>query len=71
MKAYLITTGAIFGLVGIAHLARLFFEGHSLSDTGFVVGNLALFLVGGGIAVWAGRLLAGLPRPPDDRRSAS
>lgn len=60
MKAYLIFTGVIFGLVGIAHLLRLFFEGHSLSDPWFLGSNLALFVIGGGIAVWAARLLVGL-----------
>ena len=60
MKAYIILTGAIFGIVGIAHLLRLFIEGHSLSDAWFVGSNLALFVIGGGIAVWAARLLAGL-----------
>ena len=69
MKAYLILTGAIFGLVGVAHLLRLFFEKHPLSDPWFLGTNLALFLVGGGIAVWAARLLVGLPTYPPDNRS--
>jgi hypothetical protein len=68
MKAYLILTGAIFGLVGIAHLLRLFFEGHPLSDPWFLGSNLALFIIGGGIAVWAARLLAGLRSPAADNR---
>ena len=68
MKAYLIVTGAIFGLIGIAHLLRLFVEGHPLSDTGFLAGNLALFLVGGGIAGWAAGLLAALRRHPPNNR---
>ena len=68
MKAYLITTGAIFGLVGIAHLLRLFIEGHPLSDPWFLGSNLALFVVGVGIAVWAARLLVGLrSHPPHNR----
>ena len=68
MKAYLIFTGAIFGLVGVAHLLRLFFEGHPLSDPWFLGTNLALFVVGGGIAVWAARLFLGLrSHPPNNR----
>lgn len=63
MKGYLITTGAIFGLVGIAHLLRLFVEGHALSDPWFLGHNLALFFIGGGIAIWAARLLVGLRGP--------
>jgi hypothetical protein len=64
MKAYLITTGALFGLVGFAHLLRLFFEGTSLSDPWFVGTNLVLIVVGVGTAVWAARLLAGLRNHP-------
>lgn len=68
MKAYLVTTGAIFGLIGIAHVLRLFLEGTPLSDPWFLGTNLALFVVGGGIAVWAARLLAGLRKHrPHDR----
>lgn len=59
MKAYLLLTGSIFGLIGAAHLLRLVLEpGHSLSaDPWFFAGNLAIFIVGGGVAVWALRLL--------------
>ena len=68
MRAYVVVTGSIFGLIGIAHLIRLFVEGHPLSDTGFLAGNLALFLVGAGIAGWAARLLVGLRgHPPNSR----
>jgi hypothetical protein len=35
MKAYLVVSGVLFGLVGIAHLLRLFVLAH----------NVALFLV--------------------------
>jgi hypothetical protein len=63
MKAYLIVTGTIFGLVGIAHLLRLFLEGHPLSDPWFLGHNLALFLVGCALAVWAARLLVSLRGP--------
>jgi len=68
MKAYLIITGSIFGLIGIAHLLRLFIEGHPLTDPWFLGSNLALFVVGGGFAVWAARLLVGLrSHPPNNR----
>jgi hypothetical protein len=63
MKAYLIVSGAIFGLVGIAHLLRLFVEGHPLSDPWFLGNNVALFSVGGGLAVWALRLYKRLRGP--------
>jgi hypothetical protein len=60
MKAYLVVTGAIFGLIGIAHLLRLFIERHPLSDPWFLAANLALFIVGAGLSVWAMRLLRDL-----------
>jgi hypothetical protein len=63
MKAYLVVTGAIFGLVGIAHLLRLFVEGHPLSDLWFLGANVALFIVGGGLAVWAVQLFRRLREP--------
>jgi hypothetical protein len=63
MKAYLVVTGTIFGLVGIAHLLRLFGEGHPLSDPWFLGHNLGLFLVGGALAVWAARLAMSLRGP--------
>jgi phosphate starvation-inducible membrane PsiE len=57
MKAYLIVSGAIFGIVGVAHVVRLFIEDHSSSDRWFITHNVALFIVGGGLALWALRLL--------------
>jgi hypothetical protein len=63
MQAYLVATGTIFGLMGSAHLLPLFVEGHPLSDPWFLGHNLALFLVGGGLAVWATRLLVNLRGP--------
>ena len=64
MKAYLVLSGCIFGLIGVAHLLRLFFEGQPLSDPWFLWSNLLLFLAGGGIAVWAAWLLVSLRRRP-------
>ena len=63
MKAYLIVTGTIFGLGGIAHLLPVFLEGHPLSDPWFIGHNLALFLVGVALAAWAARLLMSLRGP--------
>ena len=69
MKAYLVLTGTLFGVIGIAHLLRLFIEEHSLADAWFVGSNLALFVVGGGVAVWAARLLLGLRSHLPNNRS--
>lgn len=63
MKAYLLVTGTTFGLLGIAHLLRLFVEGNPLSDPWFLGHNVALFLVGGVLAVWSARLLVNLRGP--------
>jgi hypothetical protein len=65
MKAYLLVTGSLFGLVGAAHLLRLFLErGHTLSsDPWFFCGNFALFALGSGVAAWALRLLHKLRSP--------
>jgi hypothetical protein len=63
MKAHLVVTGTIFGLVGIAHLLRLFVERDQSSDPSFLAHNLALFIVGGGVAVWATRLAMRLRGP--------
>jgi hypothetical protein len=62
MQAYLLVTGSIFALIGVAHLVRLAVEpGHSFSsDPWFFVHNLALFIVGGAVALWALRLFTAL-----------
>jgi hypothetical protein len=57
VKQYLIVTGTIFGLVGLAHLLRLFVEPHPWSDYGFLGPNLLVVFLGGAVAVWATRLL--------------
>ena len=63
MKPYLIVSGTLFGLVGIAHLLRLFVERDQLSDPWFLAHNLALVIIGGGLAAWALQLLR-LKRAP-------
>jgi len=63
VKAYLAVSGAIFGLLGIAHLFRLFTEGHPASDPFFLGENVALFVVSAALAVWALQLLR-RPRGP-------
>ncbi len=68
MKAYLITTGILFALIGFAHLARTIVEpGHMLREPLFHVLTLLAF----GLSAWAWRLLArsGEPgRPGTDPR---
>jgi len=49
MKAYLITTGTVFGLIVVAHVWRLTAEPSQLKEPGF----LALTLVAAGLSAWA------------------
>jgi hypothetical protein len=58
LKAYLITTGSIFGLIALAHLARTIAESHRLaSDAWFYLEGPGLGLVAGALSLWAWRLL--------------
>jgi len=57
MKPYLVVSGALFGLVGSAHLLRLFVERDRLSEPWFLAHNLALVVITLGLAVWALQLL--------------
>jgi hypothetical protein len=58
MKAYLFTTGALFALLALAHLARTFAEASRLrTDPGFIVEGPGIGIIAGVIAVWAWRLL--------------
>ena len=59
MKAYLITTGTVFTLITLAHVARAFAEGRSLATD--PVFNL-LTILSASLAVWAWRLLRSLRR---------
>ena len=62
MKAYVVVTGTLFGLMGIGHGFRLFLEARP-SDPWFVGINLALSVAGIGFAVWAIQVLR-LARAP-------
>ena len=58
MRAYLMTTGAIFGLIVVAHVWRMVEEGtHLAADPAYV----ALTAAAGALCVWAGRLLRRRP----------
>jgi uncharacterized membrane protein len=54
MKAYVITTGAVFGLVTLAHVWRIYEEPHLAKSPWFAV----LTVAAGVLCLWAGRLLA-------------
>jgi hypothetical protein len=55
MKAYLITTGTVFGLITVAHIWRAVAEGaHMAKDPVFVLLTIAT----AALSFWAWRLLA-------------
>jgi hypothetical protein len=54
MKAYAITTGIIFALLSIGHVAELAEQlRRSESDPWFVAGLLAIIAASGGLSLWA------------------
>jgi len=58
MKAYLVTTGALFALLAVAHLARTIAEWPRLAtDPWFILVGPGVGLVAGALCVWAWRLL--------------
>jgi len=59
MKAYLATSGTIFGLIALAHVLRVAAEGTRLLTEGWFV---ALTLVAAALSAWAWRLFFASPR---------
>lgn len=53
MKMYVIITGVIFGLIVLAHGARMYLEPHLATDPEYI----ALTLVATLLTVWAARLV--------------
>jgi hypothetical protein len=65
MKAYLITTGSIFGLMAVVHVWRAIEEWPKASITpGFLLGMTTLIVLPGVLAWWAWRVLRNLPGDP-------
>jgi hypothetical protein len=59
MKAYVVTTGSIFGLIVLAHVWRVIAEGaHLASDPVYI----ALTVAAAALALWAYRVLRLIPR---------
>jgi len=59
MKAYIITTGMVFGLLTLAHIWRVIEEGsHLATEPWFVFITVAA----AALCLWAGRLLWRSPR---------
>ncbi len=59
MRAYVLTTGVVFGLLTLAHVWRIVVEGMHLLTNPWWVG---ITVAAGALAVWAFRLLR-LSRP--------
>ena len=58
MKPYLVTTGTIFGLIALAHVARTVAErGRLGTDPWFYLEGPGLGLVAAGLSLWAWCLL--------------
>lgn len=58
MKAYLLTTGGLFAVLALAHVARTIAEASRLNtDPGFIVEGPGIGILAAAIAVWAWRLL--------------
>ena len=54
MRAYIMTTGALFGLLTLAHIWRLFAEGlHLVRDRWFI----AFTVIAAALCIWSWRLL--------------
>jgi hypothetical protein len=53
MKAYLMTTGVVFGLITLLHIWRITFEPYLVKEPLFVV----LTLAAAGLSAWAWRLV--------------
>jgi len=58
MKAYIITTGTLFGLIAIMHFLKAISERQQMTtDPWGFFGMAALGLLAAGLSVWASRLL--------------
>jgi hypothetical protein len=60
MKAYLLITGAIFGMITVAHIWRIAAESRSLATEPWFMG---LTLLSAAMCVWAVRLFRSVTRP--------
>jgi hypothetical protein len=64
MRAYLQTSGALFGIIALAHLLRLF-RHWPIDLAGHMVPMWASWLglvLAGGLSIWALRLIRAMPR---------
>jgi hypothetical protein len=63
MRAYFITTAALFGILAVAHAARTIAEWPRLArDAGFIIEGPGIGLVAAALSFWGWRLLRRLAR---------
>jgi len=62
MKAYLVTTGIIFGLITAVHIWRAIVEGAGTAKNPFFV---ILTVLAAAVSVWAWRLVWKMSRAPN------
>ena len=60
MKAYVLTTGTLFGLLTLVHVWRIIEEGPHLATNPWWI---LITAAAAGLCVWAWRLLRASPRP--------
>lgn len=59
MKAYVATTGAVFGLLTLAHIWRVIEEGHALATDPWYV---LITIASAALCIWAVRLFRRIAR---------
>lgn len=59
MKAYVMTTGAVFGLLVVVHIWRAILEGPTLAKS---PGFLVITIASAALCVWAWRIFRLIPR---------
>ena len=59
MKAYILTTGTIFGLITLAHILRIVGESRALATDPWY---MSLTVLSASLCVWAWRVFKALPR---------
>jgi hypothetical protein len=60
MRAYVMTTGVVFGLLTIAHIWRVFAEDPQMAKDPFF---MLITAIAAALALWAARLLWSAARP--------
>jgi hypothetical protein len=60
VKAYVMTTGIVFGLIVVAHVWRAVAEGLAIAENPLYI---LITVAAAALALWAWRVLKSMPRP--------